>query len=140
MKKGITKAELTELLKRTQAEFENYRKRNEAEFRSFAESASLNVIQKLLPVLDNFELALKTEGHDDLLKGFEMIYSQFKTLLESEGLEEITTNKIFNPEIHEAILTQKSKEPEGTILEVFQKGYKIKDKILRHARVKVAKC
>ena len=134
-KKDSKIAELTKLLKHVQAHFENYRKRKEAESLGMRESGMRELTVKLLPVLDSFELALKSKPD----KGLELIYSQFLSILESAGLREIT-EKSFDPRLHEALLVEKSTQPNGTILEVLQKGYKFNDTVIRTAKVKVAKC
>ncbi|RLE41739.1 nucleotide exchange factor GrpE, partial [Candidatus Woesearchaeota archaeon] len=116
-----------------------YRKRKEAEMVQWREFALKDFVAKLLPVLDSFELALRAESTKNLKQGIEIIYSQLMDILRGEGLEEIKENKKFDSTLHEAILTEKANKPSGTILEVFQKGYKFKGKVLRAAKVKVAK-
>jgi len=133
-KKESREKELTELLQRLQAEFENYRKRKEAETSRFLINANKELIIKLLPILDSFELALESKH-----EGIEMIYSQLMTVLESEGLEEIKSLKSFDPRLHEALIAEKSEKAPGTILEVFQKGYMLNGNVIRAAKVKVAK-
>ena len=131
--------ELTRLVQSVQADFENYRKRKEADVLRFTEKANQILILKLLPVLDSFELALKAKSNKDLKQGLEMIYSQFMAVLEAEGLIEIKQTNRFDPCLHEALLVEKSKKAKGTILEVFQKGYMLRDCVLRTAKVKVTK-
>lgn len=128
-------------LQRLQAEFENYKKRVEKEKTEFSEYAAAETIKALLPVTDNFELALKnTEKHDEFVKGVELVYSQLREVLSENGLTQIEAKgKLFDPHIHEALLSEESKEEAGTILEELQKGFKIKERVLRHAKVKVAK-
>lgn len=132
--------ELTETLQRLQAEFENYKKRIEKENIEFRKYAKAELISKLLPMIDNFELALQNkENKDEFVKGIELIYSQLFSLLENEGLKVIKAKgEKFNPEMHEALLTEKS-DKENIVLEELQKGYMLEDKILRHAKVKVSK-
>ncbi len=130
--------ELTETLQRLQAEYENYRKRKEVEVEKHKQNANIDLIKRLLPVLDSFELALSNKSTKNLKQGLELIYSQFLSVLEDEGLEEINAEK-FDPYLHEALLVEASDKPEGTIIEVFQKGYKIRGTVLRPAKVKVAK-
>ncbi len=137
--KKITKGELTDMLKRLQAEFENYRKRKEKEIEKIREHSNRELIYKLLNIMDNMELALKSKDDKSLRQGLEMIYSQLVSVLEKEGLEKIKDNKNFNPELHEAVITEKSEKEDGTILEVFQPGYKLKGKVIRTAKVRVAK-
>jgi len=131
--------DLREQLQRLQAEFENYQKRVEKEREERAQYAAGAFIAKLLPLLDSFELALKNAVEKDAFyQGIEMIYAQLKSLLEDNGVTEIGAGS-FNPVLHEAMLTEASKEPKGTILDVLQKGYKLKDRVLRTAKVKIAK-
>ncbi len=133
--------ELTDDLKRVQAEFENFKKRCEKENSCFRDYAKAEVIKKLLTVLDSFEIALNnTDNHAEFVKGVELIYSQLYTMLKDEGLQHIETkDRKFDPYLHEVMLSEKSDRPEDTILEELQKGYKLKDRVLRHSKVKVAK-
>ncbi|MBW2999723.1 nucleotide exchange factor GrpE, partial [Candidatus Woesearchaeota archaeon] len=133
-------AELTETLQRVQAEFENYKKRIEKESIEFKQFAAKEVVEKLLPILDNFELALKnTKENEQFLKGMELIYSQFFSTLENLGLKRINCNGKFDPHLHEALMSEQSDKEPGTILEEFQKGYTLNNKVIRHSKVKVAK-
>ena len=133
--------ELTDTLKRVQAEFENYKKRTEKENVEFIKSASKTMIMKLLPILDNFELAIMNkESKDDFIKGVELIYSELFTLLEAEGLKRIEAQgKKFDPYMHEALLTEKSECDNETVTEELQKGYTLNDKVIRHTKVKICK-
>jgi molecular chaperone GrpE len=132
--------ELTESLQRLQAEFENYKKRTELNNAEYRKCAIHDFIKKLLPVIDNFELALQhKKNKEEFLKGVELIYSELYSILEDEGLEKIDAlNKKFDPYFHEALLSEKSDKP-NVVLEELQKGYKLKDKVLRHTKVKVSK-
>jgi molecular chaperone GrpE len=132
--------EITNDLKRLQAEFENYKKRVEKECGQFREYSKADVIRKLLPIIDSFELALKnTKDHDEFVKGVELIYSNLYSLLREEGLEPISAKGKFDPYLHEVLLSEQSDKEDDTILEELQKGYRFKDKVLRHTKVKVAK-
>lgn len=132
-------AELTDMLKRLQAEFENYRKRNEKECQNIVKTASRDLVASLLPILDNFELALLHAKDSDEKKGFELIYAQLLDILQSEGLEKIdVTGKKFDPYTMEAVMQEKSDKPD-MVLEEFQPGYCICGQIIRHAKVKVGK-
>ena len=133
--------ELTNDLKRVQAEFENFKKRCEKENADFRDYATAGLVKKLLSVLDSFEMALKnTDDHQEFVKGVELIYSQFYTILKEEGLQHIVTDgKKFDPYLHEVMLSEKSDKEDGLILEELQKGYRFKDRVLRHSKVKVAK-
>ena len=129
--------ELIETLQRLQAEFENYRKRTENEKSEMVKSANKSLIKKMLPILDNFSLALKnTADVKQFIKGIELVFAQFQEILKEQGIEKVHTEK-FNPEMHEAIMYGEGKE--GKIIEVFQDGYMLDGRILRPARVKVGK-
>ena len=134
--------ELTDLLKRNQAEFENYRTRIETQRKELVIMANKELILKLLPLLDSFELAFNNKDKSiEFLKGMELIYSQFFQVLEDEGLKPMDTeNHQFNPNLHEALLTEKHDDKENElILENLQKGFMLGDKVLRHAKVKINK-
>ena len=135
-------AELTETLQRLQAEFQNYKKRTEKETQLLSKYASQVVIAKLLPVLDSFELALKNTNteKDRFIKGIEIIYAQFFSVLESEGIKPIkAVGKKFDPYYHEVLLQEPSEKEEDIVLEEFQKGYMINDRVIRFAKVKLSK-
>ena len=133
-----------DMLKRERADFENYKKRNASLSSTSFLNGSIDIIDKILPVMDNFERALAdVEGSDDsFAKGINMIYRQLADALKSAGVMEIDAlGKEFDPEIMNAVMQVECGEGEdpGTVCEVLQKGYKIQDKILRHAMVKVTK-
>jgi molecular chaperone GrpE len=129
---------------RAQADFDNFRRRARQEKEDFAKYASLKLIEQLLPVVDNFERALssskETKDFDALIKGLDMTYRQLDQLLVQEGLQPIEAiGQPFNPEFHQAIMQVESEEHgEGIILEELQKGYILKDKVVRPAMVKVS--
>ncbi|MFT4304728.1 MAG: nucleotide exchange factor GrpE [Candidatus Woesearchaeota archaeon] len=130
--------DLTNLLKRVQAEFSNYMKRTETEKKEIVKFASKEIILKLLPVIDNFDLALKnTNNNEEFVKGIEIVYNDLLNVLENEGLKKIEAKK-FDPNFHEAIAIEESDE-DGIVLEEIRKGYLINDKIVRHSLVKVSK-
>ncbi|MCH8003141.1 MAG: nucleotide exchange factor GrpE [Nanoarchaeota archaeon] len=133
-------AELTETLQRTQAEFENYKKRVDKEKQEFVKYAKAELIQKLLPTIDTFEIALKsTKDNEKFVKGMDMVYAQLMSLLHTEGLKPIEAfGKKFDPYLHEVMLKEKSDKDEGIVLEELQKGYMLNDKVLRHSKVKVS--
>jgi len=135
--------EIVDQLKRLQAEFDNYRKRVEEEKAALSQFAQAQVILEILPVLDNFGLALATNTNnaEDMKKGIDMIYSQFVDTLEKHGVKAIETkDKVFDPELHEALMSEeKEGVKEGMILEEMQKGYTFNDKVIRCSKVKVAK-
>lgn len=134
--------ELTELLKRVQANFENYRKQAEKRFEEFQQFSNKEIILQLLEIIDNFELALKNSKNCDkenFIKGMELVYSQLNNVLEKQGLKPIQIeNQKFDPYLHEALIKEKSEMPENTILEEFQKGYTLKGKVIRHAKIKLS--
>ncbi len=133
--------ELICLLQRTQAEFENYRKRVDRDKQAFCEASNKDLILKILPILDNFDLALKNiKEKNQFVEGMELIYSQLLSILENEGIRQIeTVGKKFDPYLHEALMQERSEEEENTVIEEFQKGYYLKDKVIRHSKVKVSK-
>ena len=134
-------SELTALLKQVQADFENYKKRADQEKIDCIQTSSKYIIEKLLPILDNFELALKhTKNQEEFIKGIELIYSQLYELLEKEGLKPINAeNNKFDPYLHEALIQEESDKEENTVIEELQKGYLFKGNVLRHSKVKIAK-
>ncbi|MBV9082965.1 MAG: nucleotide exchange factor GrpE [Acidobacteriaceae bacterium] len=135
------KAELQDLLQRRQAEFDNYRRRSERERSEVFEFASMDVVKTLVPVLDDFERALKVESADkEYARGMELIYQRLYEALKKIGLEPVSTEvPLFNPHIHHAVEMVDTKEhPDQTILEEYQRGYYFKGRLLRPAMVKVA--
>jgi molecular chaperone GrpE len=135
--------ELKDLLLRTQANFENYRKQTEKRLAEMEQMASQRIILELLPVIDNFNLALKNadtnSNPQDFLKGIELIYAQFDGLLSEQGVKIIeTNNKKFDPFFHEALMKVESDKDENIIIEEFQRGYLLHDKVVRHSKVKVS--
>jgi molecular chaperone GrpE len=135
------KAELQDLLQRRQAEFENFRRRVERERSELFEFASMDAIKTLLPILDDFERALKVEHPDkEYARGMELIYQRLFEALKKMGLEPISTEgTLFNPHIHHAVEMVDTKEhPDQTILEEYQRGYNYKGRLVRPAMLKVA--
>lgn len=136
-----------ERLLRTTADFDNFKKRAAREKIEAAQYANFSLIQKLLPVLDNFEMALaaaQTAEGDKLASfqsGIVMIQQQLKSALAETGLEEIdAAGQPFDPNLHEAVSEQESAEvAEGRVLQQLRKGYKLKDRLVRPATVIVAK-
>jgi molecular chaperone GrpE len=131
-------------IKYLQADFENYEKRVAMEKEDLTSSAKEPLILKVIEVYENLERALTngTEGSKEaLLKGVEMTYMQMKKVLEEEGVTEIkAVGEKFDPSRHEALMNeQKDDCEEGTILEEFQRGYMLKDKVIRYSKVKIAK-
>ena len=136
-----------ERLLRTTADFDNFKKRAAREKIESAQYATASLLQKVLPVLDNFEMACAAaqDAQGDKLaalqSGVAMIQQQLKNALVETGLEEIdATGKPFDPNVHEAVSQQESAEiAEGNVLQQLRKGYKFKDRLLRPATVVVAK-
>ncbi len=134
-------ASLNDRLLRRQAEFENFRKRAERERAEFLEYASTEAVRALLPVLDDFERALKVESADrDYAKGMELIYQRLRDNLVKLGLEPISSvGSAFDHNLHHAIQKEETEEAgDNTILEEFQRGYNFRGRLLRPAMVKVA--
>jgi molecular chaperone GrpE len=128
-------------LKRVAAEFENYRKRVLRDQEGLVARAHERLVKELLPVLDDLERALAAaEEHEEakLEEGVRLVHRELAAALEREGLAEIETNGVFDPHVHEALLSQPSEAEEGSVLEVVQKGYKLGDRVVRPARVVVA--
>jgi molecular chaperone GrpE len=135
------KAEYQDLLQRRQAEFENYRRRSERERGELLEFAAMDTVKALLPVLDDFERALKADCEDkEYSRGMELIYQRLYEALKKLGLEPIASDvPVFNPHIHHAVEMVDTKDhPDETILEEYQRGYYFKGRLLRPAMVKVA--
>ncbi|MFR3768363.1 MAG: nucleotide exchange factor GrpE [Blautia sp.] len=133
--------ELTDRLKRSMAEFDNFRKRTEKEKSSMYIVGAKEIIENMLPVVDNFErgLAQAPEG-DAFAEGMQMIYKQLMTTLEGLGVEVIeAVGKEFDPDFHNAVMHVEDEEAsENIIVEEFQKGYTYKGVVVRHSMVKVA--
>ena len=128
-------------LKRVAAEFENYRKRVARDQASLAARAHERLVKELLPVLDDLERALEAASeHQEgkVEEGVRLVQRELQEALGREGLVEIETNGNFDPHVHEALLSQPSKQDDGAILEVLQKGYRLGDRVLRPARVVVS--
>ncbi len=129
--------ELKESLQRLSAEFQNYQKRTEKEKQDTKKRANEELLKKILPVIDNLELALTNNKEtNDFSKGVEMIYSQLIEILDEEGLEQIKADK-YDPNLHEVVLVEEGEKTE--ITQVLQKGYMYNGKVLRHAKVKISK-
>ena len=130
----------TDRLKRLMAEFDNFKKRNAKEREVLYSSILIDVVSKLLPVLDNLEKAASAETQDTNYKqGVELILKQYTDVLTSFGVTQIESiGKTFDPELHEAVsMVQDESLGEKEIKEEFRKGYKLGDKVIRHAMVVV---
>lgn len=136
--------ELTDRVKRQMAEFDNFRKRTEKEKASMYQIGAREVIEKILPVVDNFERGLATIPEEDAgnpyAEGMEKIYKQLMTVLDDLGVKAIeAVGQEFNPDFHNAVMHVEDEEAgENVIVEEFQKGYLYKDQVVRHSMVKVA--
>lgn len=131
-------------LKRLQAEFENFIKRTEKERNELTNYASEKLIVKLLPVFDEFQKSiteLKKSANDEVTKGIELVYKNFQKVLQEEGVQPIESIGMkADPFLHEVILTEQNNSVEdGIITEEIQRGYKMKDKVVRYAKVKIAR-
>lgn len=135
------KAELHDLYLRGQAEFQNLRRRVDKERVEFHEYAATESVRALVPILDDFERALKVEhANADYAKGMELIYQRLFDALKKLGLEPIVSvGQPFDPHVHHAVEKQETEDtPDGTVLEDYQRGYNFKGRLLRPAMVKVA--
>lgn len=134
--------ELKEKVLRITAEMQNMRRRYDLDMQSLYKYDGFDLVEKLLPILDNFERALKikNEGIEKFLEGFKMIYDNLISILNSKGITEVEClNKEFDPNIMNAVTTEVNSEvPENTVLEVLQKGYMYNDRLIRPAMVKVS--
>ena len=140
-------AEFKDALQRLQADFENYKKRVEKEKAQSKLYCLAEVVKSFLPVLDSFELALKAvagnEGSDaKLVRGMELLYGQFYSVLESHGLRPIrSVGEKFDPYRHEVLMQEETTDhkKDGVVAEEFQRGYLLQDSIIRYGKVKVFK-
>ena len=139
------KEQYLSLAQRLQADFDNYRKRNKSALAEAHETATVDTISAFLPVLDNLERALestsKSSSEDSIVKGIELVKNQFVDVLKKLGVEEIDAlGKEFDPQLHNAVMRTEAKDgiEENTVVEVIQKGYKYKDRVIRYSMVKVA--
>lgn len=131
---------LKDRLVRLSAEYDNFRKRTSKEKEGIYTDACVDVLKELVPVLDNLERAISVEGNvEDLKKGIEMTIKGFQTSLGKLGVEEIDTTAGFDPNFHQAVMhIQDENLEKNSVAEVFLKGYKRNDKIIRYTMVKVA--
>ena len=133
--------DVNEKYMRTLAEYDNYRKRTIKEKESIYPEAKAVVIEKFLPVMDNFQRAIDSaENKDGFYEGVVMLKKQMDDVLTALGVEEIkSVGETFNPELHNAVMhIDEEEQGENVIVEEFQKGYKIGDRVVRHSMVKVA--
>ena len=133
--------ELTDRLKRSMAEFDNYRKRTEKEKSSMYIIGAKDIVEKMLPIVDNFERGLAQAPEDDpFAEGMKMIYKQMMTAFDEMGVKAIeAVGKEFDPNLHNAVMhVEDESVGENVVVEEFQKGYTYKDFVVRHSMVKVA--
>jgi len=122
------------------ADLENYKKRMKKESEEFMKYANERLLKELIPVVDNFERALMVKhSNDDFSKGIELMYKHLLSILKKEGVEAFeSVGKEFNPRYHEAVSVVASKHKDGIVIEELEKGYNLKGKLARPARVVVA--
>ena len=127
--------------RRVAADFDNYRKRAARDQESLVARAGERLVKRLLPVLDDLERALEAAAeHEEakLEQGVALVERELRQALHAEGLVEISADGTFDPNVHEALLTQPSEAEEGSILQVLQKGYRLGDQVVRPARVVIS--
>ena len=134
--------EMTARLQRLKADFDNFRRRSRAEAEQLSLFVRAQLVADFLPVMDNLERALaagETEGIEGLKKGLELIYRQMEKSLTNAGAQKIAAlGETFSPDLHEAVMNSQNPElPDGRIDCVFEEGYKLKDKVIRHSKVRV---
>lgn len=144
--KKMELAELKDKYLRLFAEFDNFKKRTNKEKLDLMKTASQNIIEVLLPVLDDFDRAKKSADDENspevFSEGVSMVYVKLFSLLKAKGLEQMLTDgEAFDPELHEAIteIPAPNEELKGKIVDTIEKGYTLQDKIIRHAKVVVGK-
>ena len=136
--------ELTDRVRRQMAEFDNFRKRTEKEKTQMFETGAKSIVEKILPVVDNFERGLAAVTEEEkgtpFVEGMEKIYKQLMTVLEEAGVKPIeAVGQEFDPNLHNAVMHVEDEEfGENIIAEEFQKGYTYRDSVVRHSMVKVA--
>ena len=138
--------ELKDKYLRIYAEFENFRKRSVREKLEMMKTAAQDTMSVLLPVLDDFDRAKKSadsaDSEEKFTEGIELLYHKIYNVLENKGLKSMeSTGEAFDPELHEAIteIPAPTEEMKGKVIDTIEKGYKLKDKIIRHAKVVVGK-
>lgn len=145
-KKDLQIEELTDKYKRTMAEFDNFRKRTEKEKSQMYEIGARDVVEKMLPVIDNFERGLATLNEEEkaapFAEGMDKIYKQLTKAMEDLGVKPIeAVGNEFNPEFHNAVMQGEDENfGENIVSEEYQKGYMYRDTVVRHSMVKVVNC
>jgi molecular chaperone GrpE len=135
-------ADLTDALQRERADVSNVRRQHDAQLGNLKDHVKIGVIMELLPVIDNFERALKHVPADladsDYIKGVQGVVSQFESTLASMGVERIkTVGEVFDPRLHEAVSMEEGEGQVEVVFEELQPGYRLGDNVIRHAMVKV---
>ena len=132
--------ETVALLQRNQADFDNYRKRNASVRADSYDEGKRDCIRALLPVLDDFDRVAESDPKaDGWADGVKLVHKKLSDILQKEGLTEIPSDGAFDPNLHNAVMTEAVDGMEsGCIVQTFQKGYQVKDKIIRHSMVKVS--
>jgi molecular chaperone GrpE len=128
-------------LLRLAADFDNYKKRVARERNEYIAHANEHLLKELLPILDDLERALDAVGqHEEATveDGVRLVHRSLASLLEKNGVREISTEGMFDPHVHEALLSQPSEAEEGSVIDVVQKGYTLGDRVVRPARVVIA--
>ncbi|MDD5431047.1 MAG: nucleotide exchange factor GrpE [Candidatus Pacebacteria bacterium] len=126
--------------KRAKADYINFQKDEMKRLAEAIKYGNEELIKELLPALDSFDLAIASNNDEHFKKGMEIIYSQFEKILSKQGLEQIkSTGEKFDPSVHEAVMEIESDKEPGTIVEEMVKGWKLNEKVIRPAKVKVAK-
>lgn len=136
-------AKWRELAMRTAAEYDNYRKRCVKDREDFAKYANRSLLEELLPVIDNFEMGMQMAEKDQgsmIYIGMKMVQKQLADFLDIQGVEAIPTEpgQMFDHNIHEAIMSEPSDQPEGTVLRILRKGYNLRGRLLRPVNVVTA--
>ena len=132
--------ETVALLQRNQADFDNYRKRNASVRADSYDEGKRDCIKALLPVLDDFDRVAESDANaEGWADGVRLVHKKLADILKKEGLEEIPSDGAFDPNLHNAVMTETVEGMEsGNIVQTFQKGYQVKDRIIRHSMVKVS--
>lgn len=133
--------EYEDQLLRLRAEFENYKKQLDMQYIENVKNANASLIKEILPVIDEFEIAIADIKKKDekTAEGIELLYKKMMKILEQNGLKAIDAiGKKFDPYYHEVLMNENSDKEEGTILEEFQKGYLFNGKVIRHSKVKIS--
>jgi molecular chaperone GrpE len=131
--------EYLQMAQRLQADFDNYRKRTKRENEEYKVFATADLMSELLGIVDDLDRALEhADGKNDFVTGVKGIRQNLMKILESKGLKEIATDGKFDPNFHEALCVEEG-DTDGNIAQVFQKGYRIGDKVLRYSKVKVTR-